>query len=234
MYNIIYKINEAVMDKQFVNGLSSFTQSNCQVTLTDDGYRIYRPPNKTYSGDGRTMWGGLVIKPFTNDANAMTKGHSYVIRLDIKGQSSNIPDTYWSNNCGWEGGSYGLSTNPTNVKRTELPTNWVSNEYVPYQYMFTISDDIMKTCTKSYSSFVEGQQYNTYRDFKFGFTYTDTGTLGSDIYIRNLRLYDVTTPANLIDITNNGIVHAGNFVEAGGGASIKSDGEFYATNFIEI
>ena len=55
------KINEAYVRKQFINGLSSYVQPNCQVTLTNDGYRIYRPPNVNPTNNGSTMWGGLII-----------------------------------------------------------------------------------------------------------------------------------------------------------------------------
>jgi hypothetical protein len=43
--NIAPLINQAIAQKTFSNGLFSYTQGNCQVTLTDRGYRIYRSPN---------------------------------------------------------------------------------------------------------------------------------------------------------------------------------------------
>lgn len=233
-YNILYKTNEALLNKTFADGLSAYTQSKCSCTLTDDGYRIYRPPNLTVSTDGRVMWGGLVIKPFNVDANALVKGHTYIIKFEYRGQTSNgiSTETYWTNQCGWGGG--GLEPQPTNVTYTAVPANFQSNKWHAFQYKWTINDDIVKTCTNSYSSFVEGQQYISYRDFKFGFGYTDTGTLGTDLYIRNIRLYDVTNPSNDIKVTKQGITISDNFVEYDEGyVSMKLDNDLYGTEFIE-
>lgn len=234
MYNIIYKTNTSLWNKTFSNGLNKYTQPNCQVTLTDDGYRIYRPPNKTQSADGNTMWGGLILNPFSADANALVKGHTYIVAFDIKGKTSGAAtDVYWSNNAGWGGGSYGLGTSPTNVQYTAISAGWNYDTWQYFQYKFTVSDDIMKTCTKSYSSFVEGNQYNTYRDFKFGFTYTNTGELGTDLYLRNFRLYDITTPSNEIKLEQTGVFNSGNLIENNSTPSLKIDGDNYMNNFIE-
>ena len=232
--NILYKTNEALLNKTFTDGLLYYTQANCQVTLTDIGYHIYRPPNKTPSTDGSTMWGGLVIRPFNADANALIKGHRYVIKFEVKGKSSNgvSSEMNWSNQCGWGGG--GLSPTPSNVVYNGLPANFNSEDWYPIQYAWTINDDIIKTCTTSYSSFVAGQQYISYRDFKFGYGYVDTGDLGTDIYLRNIRLYDITTPQNIINVNKQGIVNSGNLVENKGNVSFKIDSDLYATEFIEI
>lgn len=234
MRNIIAKCNTALWNKSFTDGLSSYTQANCQVTLTDDGYRIYRPPNKTTANDGNTMWGGLVIKPFNADSNAMVKGHTYVIKWEVKGQSSNgvNQECYWSNNVGWGGG--GLDPTPSNVSKTTMSADWISDVWVPFQYMFTINDDIYKVCTSSYSSFVAGQTYLSYRDFKFGFGYTSTGTMGTDLYLRNFRLYDITTKPQSIKLEKTGIWNASNAIETGSQVSIGCDGDLYSTDFIEL
>lgn len=234
MRNIIEKTNTALLDKTFTNGLSSYTQANCQVTLTDTGYRIYRPANKTVSGDGNTMWGGFVLKPFNADANALVKGHTYVVAFEVKGKTSNaVNDINWSNNVGWGGG--GLSPSPSNVVCTSIPANWQSDIWFPFQYKFSINDDIIKTCTSSYSSFVAGQQYISYRDFKFGFGYQDTGSMGTDLYIRNIRMYDISTKPNSTKVTKSGIFISENFIEnTGTGLTIREDGDFIANDFIEI
>ena len=53
--NILYYPNEAINSKLYINGLSNYTQQHCLVTLTDQGYRIYRTPNKNYPADGSVM-----------------------------------------------------------------------------------------------------------------------------------------------------------------------------------
>lgn len=233
MYNILNQTNLAIYNKTFTAGLAYYTQANCQITLTDIGYRIYRPPNLTPSADGNTMWGGLVIRPFSEDSNALIKNHSYILKFEVKGQTSNaVSDVYWTNNTGWSGG--GLNPTPTDIITTSIPANWVSSEWYPFSYKFTILDDIYKVCTSSYSSFVAGQTYLSYRDFKFGFGYTATGALGTDLYIRNIRLYDITTLLNEIKVDRTGVVHAGNLVENSGNAAFKLDGDLYSSRFYEI
>lgn len=232
--NILAKTNLAIYNKTWTDGLSSYTQSNCQCTLTDQGYRIYRPPNLTVSANGNTMWGGFVFKPFNADANALVKGHTYIVAFEVKGKTSNAPsDGFgWHNNVGWDGG--GLNPSPSNVVANNISANFNSDNWVTVSYKFTINDDIVKTCTSSYSSFVAGTQYISYRDFKFGFGYTDTGTMGTDLYIRNLRMYDITTKPNNFKILKQGIITTDYFVENKGNASLKVDGDFYANNIYEI
>ena len=232
--NILYKTNVALMNKTFADGLSYYSQANCSCTLTDIGYRIYRDPNLTVSGNGRVMWGGLVIRPFNADANALVKGHTYILKFEYKGKTSNEVRTevYWTNNCGWGGG--GLEPQPSDVGFTSVPANFQSDDWQPFQYKWTINDDIVKTCTTSYSSFVAGQQYTSYRDFKWGFGYTDTGALGTDLYVKNIRMYDITTHDNPIRITKQGIVYAGNFDESGNKMQMCAEGDLITTEFIEI
>lgn len=233
MDNIISKCNDALWNKTFTDGLSAFTQSNCQVTLTDTGYRIYRPPNLTVSGNGNTMWGGFVFKPFNANSNALVKSHTYIVAFEVKGKTSNaVSDIGWHNNVGWDGG--GLTPSPSNVVITSIGANWTSDDWFPFQYRFTINDDIYKVCTSSYSSFVAGTTYLSYRDFKFGFGYTDTGSMGTDLYLKNFKLYDITTKTNSINISKQGVFQAGNFTENVGNASIKVDNDFYGSRFYEI
>lgn len=221
-HNLAYQVNRNIVDKNMSNPLSSYTQANCQVTLTDDGYRIYRPPNKTVANDGSTMWGGFVMRFYEPP---FTKGHRYVLYFETKGQTSNAPsDIYWTNLAGWGGG--GLEPSPSNVVIKNISSNFNSQTWTTISYAWTINDDVYKTCTSSYSSFVQGTVYPSYRDFKWGFGYTSTGELGTDLYIRNVRMYDITT-AGKIDIKKTGIIEAGSFVETYSpqSASFSSGGE---------
>lgn len=233
MDNILAATNIAIINKTFTSGLSSYTQAHCQCTLTNDGYRIYRTPNLTVNTDGRVMWGGLIIQPFSANSNALIKNHSYILRFEYKGKTSQaIDDIRWSNNAGWQGG--GLIPTPSNVVSSPVSANWQSDDWVPYIYSWTIPDDIYKVCTSSYSSFVQGQTYLSYRDFKFGFEYGSTGSWGSDIYIRNIRMYDVTTKTQEIKISKTGVVNAGYITEKNGTPSFSTDGEIYSKEIIEI
>lgn len=185
------------------------------------------------------MWGGLIIQPFADDSNFLVQGHTYILMFHVKGKSSNnATHHYWSNNAGWSGASRGLGTNPTNVSYEELGANFEGEKDIYYK--FTVSDAIMKTCTQSYSTFVEGNTYNTYRDFKWGFDYTDTGKLGTDLYLTSFRCYDITSPDNIVSFTKSGIVTAAEFVETStpigtdsNPMQIFSSGEILSHDFIE-
>jgi len=59
--NILFPAELSRTKLEFTNGLSRYTQSNCQVNLVEEGYHIYRPPNLTQSANGNTMWGGLQL-----------------------------------------------------------------------------------------------------------------------------------------------------------------------------
>lgn len=228
-YNKFTPQNNALAEKVFRDGLSSYTQSNCQVTLTNKGYRIYRPPNLVHnSSTMHNMWGGLILQPFTADSNFLIKGHTYIVLLHVSGQSTDyFTDVYWSNQAGWSGGGYGLTTETSNVSLINIPSNFEGE--ADFSYKFTVSGDIWKTCTTSYSSFVAGTSYNCYRDLKIGFGYRDTGALGTDLYITNLRCYDITEPDNSISFEKSGIVLASNFVEGD-----QSDPKLYSSAEIQM
>lgn len=208
--NLIDIIEECRLKKTLTKGLSAYTQANCQVTLTDDGYRIYRTPNVNPTDNGSTMWGGLIIKPYNmENKDVFIKGHTYILKFHIKGQTSNAPDFGWSNLVGWGGG--GLSPSPSDVKYSSTPSNF--NGEMDFFYKWTINDDVRKVCTNSYSNFVAGNTYLSYDGFKFGFSYTDTGTMGTDLYITNLRMYDITSGYTNIDVKKNGIVLCNDCIE---------------------
>ena len=101
--NIVLEAAYGIETKQYLGGLSNYAQSNCQVSLTDDGYRIYRTPNVNPTDNGNTMWGGFVLSNSDNRFE-LIQGHTYILEFDIKGQSSTgTPDIWWSNLVGWGG-----------------------------------------------------------------------------------------------------------------------------------
>lgn len=231
MDNLILPVNQAIADKKFANGLIYYSQPKCEVTLTNDGYRIYRPANSNgTTQDTNPVWGGLKVN--INDCYNLQKGHTYIIKFHVKGKSSNAPTTIgFSNRMGWGGG--GLNPAPSNVSYRYTPANF--NGEMECYYKFTINDDIYKTCTSSYSNFVAGQEYLSYKDFQFGFVYQDTGELGTDLYITNLRMYDITDSETKLNLTKQNI-NSCSMCEYGSNvnAQIYNDGDLQSNNFYEV
>ena len=231
MNNLLELTEYSLRKKEWNYGLSSYTQSNCSCTLTDNGYRIYRTPNVNPTDNGSPMWGGLVLKPFNIADNILQKSHRYVIMFHVKGKSSNsVIDTYWSNNVGWGGG--GLDPKPVINRNTmNLLSNFNGETDVIYD--FTINDDIYKVCTSSYSSFVAGNTYLSYNGFKFGFQYTNTGEWGTDLYITNIRMYDITNYTSSVNLAKSGTLSISALNEIDGNARINKYSEALSERFIE-
>lgn len=226
--NIASKVNEAIISKTWILPLSSYTQANCQVSLTDKGYRIYRSPN---AENNNNTWGGLRIYNEGNMLN-LQKGHTYICKFSVTGQTSNgVSSIGWTNQMGWGGG--GLNPNPTNVEYLYPPANFKGT--MECYYKWTLSDDVYKVCTSTYSSFTQGQTYLSYRDFMCGWGYSTTGELGTDIYITNFRLYDITNGEDKISINKQGLILGGDFSELKvNNASIQKHNTLITPQFIEI
>ena len=236
--NIIFKIDSARGAKVFQDGLSRYTQANCQVTLTDNGYRIYRPPNYNPTDNGNTMWGGLKLVNQTSDTvspyNAardnpwgLQKTHTYLLAFYAKGQSNNSTSFGFTNNMGW--GVGGVSPNPTVLINSGIPTNFQGEK--DCFCIFTINDNIIKTSNDARAGYDGSSQYLSYRHFTFGWGYTNTGTLGTDVYLTNFRLYDIT---NIVGkIKKNGQADFADFVEHNGIAKIEKNAEFLTNILIE-
>ena len=63
---------------------------------------------------------------------------------------------------------------------------------------------------------ITGKMYYLLNQFKIGFNYANTGVLGTDMYLKNFRLYDVTDESGEISIVDNkGVSHVDTFSEMG-------------------
>ena len=232
-------IDSARGAKVFQDGLSRYTQSQCQVTLTDEGYHIYRPPNLVYSSAGKVMWGGLKLVNQTSDTispyNAnrdnvwgLQKTHTYLFAFHAKGQSSNSPSLNVQNNMGWDRIA-GMGPNPTYISTSTIPANF--NGEKDCYIIFTINDDIIKTATETKGGYTTGEQYLSYRDLSLNYGYTDTGALGTDLYLTDFRLYDITNYIGQIKKT--GITNFSDYVERNGILQIRNKAELLTSNLIE-
>lgn len=239
MSNLLYSPASGIASQVWTTGLSKVTQSNCQVTLTDQGLRIYRPANLNPTDNGQTMWGGLRLINSTGTAThlydaekdnffGLIKGHTYIIRCHISGKSSASASFGWSNQLGWAGG--GLSPTPSNVKSHAVVANFNGEDECFYQ--FTINDNIIKTCTTTYSYATQGNEYLSYNHFGLTYNYNNTGADGTDIYISNLRMYDITN-GEKVAVNIKGQVICYEPIEVGNIGSIQNSGNILGTNFYE-
>ena len=237
MQNLLQIVDNKRIEKVFSNGLSKYTQANCQVTATDDGIRIYRPPNIDVSA--HNMWGGLRIQPYSmENKDVLVDGHTYIIKLHAKGKTS-YKNTMssdlgieggWTNNMGWGGG--GLVPKPTNLSYDLLPDNFDGEKECFYKW--TLSDGLYKVCTSSYAQFVEGETYLSYKDFAFQWNYSNTGEMGTDVYITNIRMYDLTNGGEPISIKKTGIFVGTCYESDGSAFKMSKDRELLSNSFIEI
>lgn len=241
MSNIFFSPASGIASKTWTTGLSSYTQANCQVTLTDNGYHIYRPPNLTVANDGNTMYGGMRLinatttslshtyDPTIDNFFKLIQGHTYIIRFHVSGQSSNAFATFdWTNQMGWGGG--GLQPTPSNVIKSGIPSNFQGEQECFYK--FTINDTISKTCTTTYSYATAGNEYLSYSHFGVGFSYASTGSLGTDIYITNLRMYDITN-GEKTSVNKVGQLLTCEPIEVGNIGSIQNGGNILGPSFYE-
>lgn len=237
--NILFPAELSRTKLEFTNGLSRYTQTNCQVTLTEDGYHIYRPPNLTTSANGNTMWGGLKLVNQSTDTIAaydanrdnwwhLQQNHTYIAAFHARGKSSNATTWGWANNMGWSGG--GVNPSPTIIANEGIPANF--NGEKDCFYIFKITDAISRPCTSAYSSYVAGTTYLSYRHLTFGWGYASTGTLGTDLYLTNFRLYDITS--NMAQFTKQGQANFYDIVEQMDKAQIRKNSELLSSEFIEL
>ena len=131
----------------------------------------------------------------------------------------------------------GLTPSPSNVVHngSTFGANFQSDDWITFYYAWTITDDVYKVCTSSYSSFVQGNTYLSYNGFKFGFGYSSTGSLGTDLYFKNFRMYDITNQINNPIIQKFGIINPTNFVEVENvnKTTIQKSQEFIGNKIIE-
>lgn len=205
MKNILQPSQASLLRNSWGGGLQFYQQPNCQGSISNGKLRLYRPPNVEYAS--WSTWGGLNLRPFDCEPEALKQYHSYCLMFDVQGFTSySNSDTYWTCQIGWGGG--GLEPAPTTIASNMWLEDGFSGERRLY-WAFTINDPIYKVCTDNWDGgHVVGATYLSYRDFKWGFTYQDTGSWGTDIGISNIRLYDITDIPKS-KILKNGILDTG-------------------------
>lgn len=216
--NRIRKIQEALDNKTFTDGLGAYTQTNCSCTLTNDGYNVYRPANLTYPADGNTMWGGVVL---SIPEGTMVDGRRYQLRVKYRGVSSNgIKDMYFAYSVGWTnmGGLSAASmidsiyTDSNRYQSIDTGGTWENirvNISASEGQMYKVADN-------STGGLIPGTTYYTARQFKIGHNYESTGVLGTNLYYKDFRLFDVTDGYDEeVSLSEDGIFTVDHFSEVG-------------------
>ena len=106
-------------------------------------------------------------------------------------------------------------------------------------YDFTINDDVFKTTGSSvHTGFEANTAYLAYAAFKIGFTYRQTGELGTDLYLSNFRMYDITNGFQQCQYTKQGILDTTEVIELSSNlftnAQIQKNGNIITSNLYEI
>ena len=233
--NYAYKINNAIRSKEFKNGLTRYEQNDCKVTLTDDGVRIYRTPNIT--SDSKTTYGGLRLQlPF----GTFEKGKKYKVSFKAKGISANgiyVPNISAQMGWGTVGGLKALNASSHKV----IPANFNNNNYEDFWAIFDTTDfDVYQTATKTEGMCTEGKNYNCTRDLAIGFSYANTGTSGTDVYIKDIKIYEIIDDESLNTVNKKGQLISGEINEVWdkqdedyGMFRLYKNGECKAKEFIE-
>lgn len=186
--NLLLKHDKAINNKKDMDGVSYYNQTHCTCTFTDDGFRIVRTPDLVYPTAGNVMWGGLRL---TIPQGTIKPDRKYKILFDYKGKSSQPFDMYFALTIGWStvGGLKGLWPKFVNVP----PSNYSNTSWKTAELSFSFTyDQIYQTATKTESICTAGTIYNCVNEFKIGYAYNSTGALGTDMYIKNIRLFDIT------------------------------------------
>lgn len=227
---------EANYPNPTVAGVGAYAQASLKVTLTDQGVHIYSPPNHdgraSSSGGANDTWGGICFSPMKTQ-KCLIEGHRYIILWHCIGQTSTaLTDTTWTNQIGW---GQSPDAAPT-VNRRCVPAEGFQGS-MECCYDFTINDTVFKTTGSTvHSGFEANTSYLAYAGFKIGFGYRQTGELGTDLYLSNFRMYDITN-ATSANFTKTGDLKVAGIVElpdtSFSNAQILSSGDLITRQIIE-
>lgn len=211
-----------------------YNQTNCKCQYGGKpGFNFIRVANiNDYASGGRTTYGGPRID-FNN--KPLVKNHSYIIMFDYEGHfdTSSFGYTRWSYNDGWEGDN-SLMPSPTQILKTGIVDAANTETKKRFIYAFTINDDIKKVCKTSFSSYVAGNSYLSYRYFAWHYGYATSGTgQGTDAYLTNFKMYDITNYVNSGFFTKEGLVKMFDFDDFLSESKIHKYGLISMNNFIE-
>lgn len=148
-------------------------------------------------------------------------GRRYRIKFTASGFSNNLSlqcgiDYNW----GSPNATPHLSTNIVEEKSGIIPTNFgISEDGTTavgdvkecfYEFLVPAAEDsLYRAASENYAStFIKGKIYSVFKTFHFNFSYDDSGEFGTDVYLSNFIMEDITNDVNsgTASIKSNGIV----------------------------
>ena len=233
--NLLSPANQDVYKNQWnTSYLGRVTQINLQVTTEGYMARIQRTGNLSESGSANKDYGGIVIRNTNNILN-LTKGHSYVFVCDIKGYScTQLSNPSWVHTPGWNYND-GTIPLPTNQQfRNPIVAGYNNDDWNQLSYRFTINDDIYKVSAGQSGGHTAGETYLSYFGLMVGFLGYTTTTTGSDLYIKSLRLFDITSGLQGVNIDKRGLIICNQAIENDRNAFISCNGDISGNKLTEI
>lgn len=207
MENILAKADLQIISKgNRGTGVYQYTQNDNYSKYTDNGLLWIRKANIVghgWNSNYHTTFGGFRI--ITDSfIDKLKTGNTYVLMIDVKGQLDHNLDYFrFSYEMGWEGDNEGLLARPQ-VIYSKCPVKGFNN--MTAIYAFKITDDVYKTCKTKFSDYIVGNKYNSYKQFCMGFGYADDTTIGTELYIKNLRMYDITKYDKIVSFLKTGVI----------------------------
>jgi hypothetical protein len=148
------------------------------------------------------------------------------------GSSTSILPIGWT---GWgSGSSAGVNNQAVVLKNTcNIPPGFVGSRKCEFVFTIPSNDVLYKTATVTTGPVVAGQEYLSYGEFSSTWTYSTTGEEGTDIYITNFKMVDITDMSQP-KVMATAIFEGDYFNETYNSASFSKYGEVRTTNIREV
>lgn len=176
-----------------------------KVELIDGKVHIWRSPNNTNTGNSSGNYTGFAVGDLKD---ILEKDHIYLFSFDIEGVNDS-PDNANASlvyTIGW-GGCGGLDY----YSVPSYLAHFNGKEKIYFLYDLR-GKELWQAATKTEGSVVAGTYYPIYNNFFFRFNYSTTGEKGTDVYISNISMQDITNNTT-VNINKKYIINGCNFEE---------------------
>ena len=204
---VAVEVEDALIQGKENNRLYLYAGNNQyrKAELIDGKVHLWRSPNNTNSGNSAGNYTGFVVR---NLKDLLEKDHVYLFSFDIEGfndspENANASLVY---TIGW-GGCGGLKYYTVSSHLAHFD----GKEKLFFLYDLR-GKELWQAATKTEGSIVAGTYYPIYNNFFFRFNYSQTGEKGTDVYISNISMQDITDNIN-VNIDKKYIINGCDFEE---------------------